>query len=154
MDDFHGWLSWMTLMDDFLGWLSWILHIDRQTDRHCYSLSCYRNWNHLNYDSWWALTLDELIDIYPQKRICVYYCVVAWPGQMRWWTKSATPGVNWTVRTHLSMVTIHHQYQPSHCSWPGPAWPQTRNIWNIGLFIHWRCVIITDICLLRYHYLI
>ena len=28
MDDFHGWLSWMTFMDDFHGWLSWMTVMD------------------------------------------------------------------------------------------------------------------------------
>ena len=31
MDDFHGWLSWMTFLDDFHGF--YILIMDRQTER-------------------------------------------------------------------------------------------------------------------------
>ena len=35
MDDFHGWLSWMTFMDDFhgycYGWLSWMNFMDDWT---------------------------------------------------------------------------------------------------------------------------
>ena len=28
MDDFHGWLSWMTFMYDSHGWLSWLTFVD------------------------------------------------------------------------------------------------------------------------------